>query len=589
MKAIRFYRLLSCLLFCGNVFSQGSYFKVIEQPFTSLFQRIGQFPDGSVLVGDKLQDGPTSMVKRGFYLAKFDPCGEKEWAKYYNPSAQLLFDDIEIGSDGSVFIMGTKIENSFETLFLLKLNEAGEVLNYHYFPGTWNEMFTYSLDLNGSEIMVSGLLFYPASEKQGFVAKFDLNLGLIWCKQFEPFNAYGESILTNHGGALTLSGSQLIKLGPSGQLEWAEQLGQQPINDFGTPLESDDGFLFHTQEDSFSQIILLDKNGALGWQSEKFIGRQTVDGLSLLPSGDQLLIYDCPSPNGNIPCQLRVSPIGEIFGQRRLQIDFPLWSNFMFHELGPDGNINLFGRAGAASSDPISYADFLTRFPLDGPTGDCFTWENFDATAINDFELPITPITVTITDAPMVSSEQLLFTPQEIALVENEICPLSSNTVVTKTDTLLACDQNWHITLPDSNLIWEDGSAQIQRILFEPGSYRASKVICRDTTVFEYVLEKTDCECSVFLPNAISPNGDGFNDELQIFSNCTLREIQLDIYNRWGGRVFRSDGLDLFWDGTFDGHPIQAGVYLILVRYQLEDELGVVRERMEIQDLTVIR
>ena len=100
----------------------------------------------------------------------------------------------------------------------MKLDEDGEVLRYRHFPGNWNEVFTYTLDLKNGRIMVSGVIFYASNDRQGFVAMFDQQLSLLWCRQFTPMFAYGESIMTNDGGAIVIRRSLVVKLDGTGRV-----------------------------------------------------------------------------------------------------------------------------------------------------------------------------------------------------------------------------------------------------------------------------------------------------------------------------------------------------------------------------------
>ena len=54
------------------------------------------------------------------------------------------------------------------------------------------------------------------------------------------------------------------------------------------------------------------------------------------------------------------------------------------------------------------------------------------------------------------------------------------------------------------------------------------------------------------LPNAFSPNGDGFNDYFVISGLGELEESSLEVFNRWGTIVYRSKGTkyENDWDGT---------------------------------------
>ena len=72
----------------------------------------------------------------------------------------------------------------------------------------------------------------------------------------------------------------------------------------------------------------------------------------------------------------------------------------------------------------------------------------------------------------------------------------------------------------------------------------------------------------IYVPNAFSPNGDGFNDAFTFFSDNGSGEVieQLTLYDRWGNLVFeaRDIGLNdeaLGWKGRFGGQAAPPGVY----------------------------
>jgi gliding motility-associated-like protein len=71
--------------------------------------------------------------------------------------------------------------------------------------------------------------------------------------------------------------------------------------------------------------------------------------------------------------------------------------------------------------------------------------------------------------------------------------------------------------------------------------------------------------CSIFIPNAFSPNGDGVNDVFGAIS-AQLNTYEISIYDRWGVRVFYSYNLKDVWDGTDGwGVPYPLGVYVYVV------------------------
>jgi len=68
----------------------------------------------------------------------------------------------------------------------------------------------------------------------------------------------------------------------------------------------------------------------------------------------------------------------------------------------------------------------------------------------------------------------------------------------------------------------------------------------------------------LWIPNAFTPQGDGRNEIFSIQS-IGIKECSMDIYNRWGEHLYHSDDLNPTWDGTFNGVPVQEGVYVYII------------------------
>lgn len=74
----------------------------------------------------------------------------------------------------------------------------------------------------------------------------------------------------------------------------------------------------------------------------------------------------------------------------------------------------------------------------------------------------------------------------------------------------------------------------------------------------------------VFIPNAFSPDGDGFNDRFRIYGGKQLIRIStLRIFDRWGVLVYQENDLSSgeetrAWDGQFQGQPMPSGVYVYI-------------------------
>jgi gliding motility-associated-like protein len=65
----------------------------------------------------------------------------------------------------------------------------------------------------------------------------------------------------------------------------------------------------------------------------------------------------------------------------------------------------------------------------------------------------------------------------------------------------------------------------------------------------------------VYIPNSFTPNGDGRNDVLRVYSNV-IRSMKMVIFNQWGEKVYESTDQNMAWDGTYKNKPQPSGVYI---------------------------
>ena len=84
------------------------------------------------------------------------------------------------------------------------------------------------------------------------------------------------------------------------------------------------------------------------------------------------------------------------------------------------------------------------------------------------------------------------------------------------------------------------------------------------------VIDPDDLPCDlVYLPTAFTPNGDNVNDAYGISNPYAIDDlISMEIFDRWGGRVFATDNPFERWDGNFKGQPVNSGVMLYRVRFR---------------------
>jgi gliding motility-associated-like protein len=65
----------------------------------------------------------------------------------------------------------------------------------------------------------------------------------------------------------------------------------------------------------------------------------------------------------------------------------------------------------------------------------------------------------------------------------------------------------------------------------------------------------------VYIPNSFTPNGDGRNDVLRVYSNV-IKQMRIAIFNQWGEKIYESTDQNMVWDGTYKGKLQPSGVYI---------------------------
>ena len=91
--------------------------------------------------------------------------------------------------------------------------------------------------------------------------------------------------------------------------------------------------------------------------------------------------------------------------------------------------------------------------------------------------------------------------------------------------------------------------------------YGSLQAECDTTDNFTHVDGRP---CQITLPNVITPNGDGFNDVFLPQLEGAFNNMEMEIYDRWGKRVFRQASKEsLSWDAA----SVSDGVYFCSIDY----------------------
>jgi gliding motility-associated-like protein len=141
---------------------------------------------------------------------------------------------------------------------------------------------------------------------------------------------------------------------------------------------------------------------------------------------------------------------------------------------------------------------------------------------------------------------------------------------------------------PFQQIIWQDGSNGQTYQVHSSGTYSVSVMNNYGCEAHDAMMVISICEGWMMMPNAFSPNGDGVDDRFgPIFSNAAnLIQYRMELYNRWGERVYFTTDANAPWDGTYKGKDQEIGSYMYMIIYKFGlDE----HERFLKGDFTIIR
>jgi gliding motility-associated-like protein len=164
-------------------------------------------------------------------------------------------------------------------------------------------------------------------------------------------------------------------------------------------------------------------------------------------------------------------------------------------------------------------------------------------------------------------------------VVANGVCPPSTDTIIVKVGNAdLQAEAGSDATILNGESTALNGSGN-GTYLWSPAEFLSCSD-CKNptatpanTTTF-YLTVTSDEGCTQtdsvtifidlkkdwFLPSAFSPNGDSHNDILYL-RGYGIKTFSLQIFDRWGARVFHTENLTDGWSGDINGKPAIPGVY----------------------------
>jgi len=111
----------------------------------------------------------------------------------------------------------------------------------------------------------------------------------------------------------------------------------------------------------------------------------------------------------------------------------------------------------------------------------------------------------------------------------------------------------------------------------DDGVYTVMVTDVNGCTASDSTLIQVRKDRSVFIPNAFSPNLDGYNDFFYVQSDASVSKVnRLAVFDRWGAALFETQNIlpneeRVGWDGSFKGEYLTPGVFIYFAEIEFVD------------------
>ncbi len=175
--------------------------------------------------------------------------------------------------------------------------------------------------------------------------------------------------------------------------------------------------------------------------------------------------------------------------------------------------------------------------------------------------------------------------PEAIFTVTPPITTILYPSILFTDNSIEATKWNWYFGDGDSSLAQSPTHIYNQSGIYFPLLRVTTDFGCTDESTMKVEIMKV---ATFFIPNAFTPNNDGYNDVFMPKSvDFSQGKYEFMIFNRWGEMVFYTNDYNTGWNGSYNGNAniCYDGVYVWKINYT--DALG--RSQMEIGRVTLIK
>lgn len=154
-------------------------------------------------------------------------------------------------------------------------------------------------------------------------------------------------------------------------------------------------------------------------------------------------------------------------------------------------------------------------------------------------------------------------------------------------------------TISEGEIIRLSLSTFFESYLWSDGSILSSIEVNQNGIYYVNVKNEYNCfgmdsitinpfDCITYIPAVFTPNYDYSND-LFFIDASNVSSFQIQILNRWGEMVYKSEDKNFKWDGTYNGNQCADGTYYWIINYNCSKFSGNQSQRILKGNLTLLR
>ena len=147
----------------------------------------------------------------------------------------------------------------------------------------------------------------------------------------------------------------------------------------------------------------------------------------------------------------------------------------------------------------------------------------------------------------------------KVNVIDKPFILLGNDTTICQDDLMLLGENKNNTYL----YIWQDNDTTVPKIITKKGMY----ILTAMNECGEYrdsiLINTKQCTKCIQFPTAFSPNNDGINDMFYPRINCEINDYHLQIFNRWGNKIFETYNISDKWSGE----DAPQDTYIIVCNY----------------------